>query len=145
MVNPETGDLTPIKGLEMAIEKGYKNISFTGFYHKEEEASFIKQCNFVNIFYPQTPSHKAALSNRFYNSLIYKRPMLVTKNSTQGDYAEQYNVGLVVENCDDLPRKIKGYLDNLDYCDYCRKCNCLLRQFVKEYKIWELMLLNFLL
>ena len=28
-VNPETGDLTPIKGLEMAIEKGYKNIAIT--------------------------------------------------------------------------------------------------------------------
>ena len=29
VVNPETGDLTPIKGLEMAIERGYKNIAIT--------------------------------------------------------------------------------------------------------------------
>ena len=29
VVNPETADLTPIKGLEMAIEKGYKNIAVT--------------------------------------------------------------------------------------------------------------------
>ena len=29
VVNPETADLTPIKGLEMAIEKGYKNIAIT--------------------------------------------------------------------------------------------------------------------
>ena len=29
VVNPETADLTPIKGLEMAIENGYKNIAIT--------------------------------------------------------------------------------------------------------------------
>ena len=29
VVNPETADLTPIKGLEMAIERGYKNIAVT--------------------------------------------------------------------------------------------------------------------
>lgn len=29
VVNPETADLDPIKGLEMAIEKGYKNIAIT--------------------------------------------------------------------------------------------------------------------
>ena len=29
VINPETADLTPIKGLEIAIEKGYKNIAIT--------------------------------------------------------------------------------------------------------------------
>lgn len=29
VVNPETADLTPIKGLEMAIERGFKNIAIT--------------------------------------------------------------------------------------------------------------------
>lgn len=29
VVNPETADLTPIKGLEMAIERGHKNIAIT--------------------------------------------------------------------------------------------------------------------
>ncbi len=29
VINPETGDLDPIKGLEFAIEKGYKNIAIT--------------------------------------------------------------------------------------------------------------------
>lgn len=29
VVNPKTADLTPIKGLEMAIERGYKNIAVT--------------------------------------------------------------------------------------------------------------------
>ena len=29
VVNPETADLNPIKGLEMAIERGYKNIAIT--------------------------------------------------------------------------------------------------------------------
>lgn len=70
-------------------EKGYTNISFTGYYRKDDEADIIKSNTFINIVYPLIPSHISALSNRFYNSLIHKRPMIVTKNTIQGDYAEK--------------------------------------------------------
>lgn len=119
-----------------AKEKGVKNICFKGFYHKNEEADIINGSNFINIFYPQIPSHITAVSNRFYNSLIFKRPMLVTKNSTQGDYAEKYNVGLAVENCNNLPKVMWDYLNNLDYPTYCYNCNHLLEELLKDYEKW---------
>lgn len=124
-------------------EKGYKNITFKGYYQKEEEADIINGCNFINILYPQIPSHTTAVSNRFYNSLIYKRPMLVTKHSTQGDYAEKYNVGLAIENSSNLPDAMVKYLKCLDYPAYCSRCNDLLTELLTDYYTWRNVVCNF--
>lgn len=117
--------------------KGFENILFKGFYKKEDEGNIIKEHTCINIFYPNWPSHVTALSNRFYNSLIFKRPMIVTKGGTQGFYAEKYGVGLVVENCENLGDVIKEYIRNLDFSEYEQRCNSLLKSFVDDYKIFH--------
>lgn len=129
---------------EYAKTKGYSNVRFEGYYKKEEEPSIYRSFAVVNIIYPQIPSHQTAVSNRFYNSLIYKRPMLVTKNSTQGDYAEQYHVGLAVEDCDNLAEKLKTYLKSLDFNSYCKQCNNLLETFLEDQNKLESQINNFI-
>ena len=76
------------------------NVSFIGGYNKPEEAGYVKTSTFMNIFYPRIITHDTALSNRFYNSLIYRKPMIVTKDTIQGDYAEKYNVGVATTGID---------------------------------------------
>ena len=118
-------------------EKGYDNISFTGYYRKEDEADIIMSNTFINIVYPLIPSHISALSNRFYNSLIYKRPMIVTKGTIQGDYAEKYSVGLVIETCDRLAEDVHKYLEGFDYEMYCEECDKLLKVFIADNQRFE--------
>ena len=128
---------------DYAKNKGFKNIVFTGFYKKENEAAIIKDHALINIVYPLIPSHISALSNRFYNSLIQKRPMIVTKGTIQGDYAEQYNVGLVITDCEGLSRQILDYLRNLDFDNYSERCNLLLDSFLKENITFEKVIISF--
>jgi hypothetical protein len=120
-----------------AKSKGYKNIVFTGFYKKEDEPDIIKNCTLINIVYPLIPSHISALSNRFYNSLIYKRPMIVTRNTAQGDYAQQYEVGLVVNDCNHLKDQIDEFRNNFDFQTYSKRCNTLLEEFLNEHQVFE--------
>jgi hypothetical protein len=127
---------------EYSKEAGINNISFTGFYQKNQEAGFIMSSTFMNIYYPRIITHDTALSNRFYNSLIYKKPMIVTKNTTQGDFVDQYNLGVAVENCENLPSIIKDFLKN-DYQEYCIRCSTLLRSFLVDYDIFEAKVLEF--
>lgn len=117
-------------------ENDVKNISFVGFYRKQEEKSYVKDCSFMNIFYPRVITHDTALSNRFYNSLIYKKPMIVTKNTTQGDYVEKYQVGIAMENCNNIEYELRCFL-NLDYLSYVKRCNCLLESFLKDQEDFE--------
>jgi len=117
-----------------AKEKGYRNIVFKGLYRKEEEGDIYKQFNFVNIFYPRIPSHITALSNRFYNSLIFRRPMIVTKGGIQGNLVEKYGVGLAIDNCEGLPERLRLYYSNLDFDAYQERCDNLLKEIIKDYE-----------
>ncbi len=130
------GDAAPIFE-EYCKQKDIKNVTFKGFYTKDEEGDIIKKHTMINIFYPKIPSHITALSNRFYNSLIFKRPMIVTKGGIQGMYAEKYGVGLAVENCDHLSENLNDYLCHLDFNDYVQNCNKLLSQFVDDYNVFR--------
>lgn len=107
------------------------NVSFTGAYDKPEEAGYVKASTFMNIFYPRAITHDTALSNRFYNSLIYRKPMIVTKDTIQGDYAEKYNVGVAVKDCSQLTDDLKTFLKQ-DYDEYCKHCDALLSKFMND-------------
>ena len=117
---------------EYCKKEGIENVKFTGFYQKHEEAGYVKSATFMNIFYPRIITHDTALSNRFYNSLIYRKPMIVTKDTTQGDYAERYGVGLALETTEGLAGKLKDFLKQ-DYAAYCERCNSLLSDFINDY------------
>ena len=118
------------------IEKGIDNVGFTGYYQKDDEPSYIKESTFLNIFYPRVITHDTAMSNRFYNSLLYKRPMIVTKDTTQGDYAEKYQLGVAVENCSQLDDNLKKFLCT-DYEAYADRCNQLLSSFLNDQEAFE--------
>lgn len=116
-----------------AQEHGVKNVSFTGFYQKKDEPSYILKSTFLNIFYPRRNSHDSALANRFYNALIYRRPMIVTANTTHGDYCERYALGLALENCEGLFEKLEQYIAEFDEEFFKQRCNHLLSEFMGDY------------
>lgn len=120
---------------EYCKQNNIQNISFVGFYKKNEEAGYIENATFLNIFYPRIITHDTALSNRFYNSLIYKKPMIVTKNTIQGDYAENYKVGVAVENCKNLSSELNNFINN-DFESYSERCNRLLATFLKDQELF---------
>lgn len=128
---------------DYAHKNNISNISFVGYYPKEKEQDYVKECTFMNIYFPKVISHSTILSNRLYLALIHKKPMLVTSNSTQSYYVERYQLGLSLDNCNNLDVKIKEYLDTLDYTAFCERCNTLLEIFLKDYKVLETKITEF--
>lgn len=126
-----------------AEEIGAKNISFSGYYEKKDEPKYIEEASYINIYYPRIITHDTAMSNRFYNSLLYKKPMIVTKNTTQGDFVEKYGLGVAIENCDGLEDKLKNFMQS-DYKQYEERCNQLLKKFINDYNVFDKSLNAFL-
>lgn len=122
---------------------GASNVSFQGFYEKKDEAGFIDKADVLNIYYPKIISHYTALSNRFYNALIFKKPMLVTKGGIQGDYVEKNGLGLALEDCNDIDLKLKEYMSSYDMEVFATKANKLLKSFLTEDDDFKAMLLEF--
>ena len=123
-------------------ENGITNVEFTGFYEKEEEARHVGQCTVMNIFYPRVITHDTALSNRFYLSLQHKKPMIVTHGTTQGDYAERYGVGIAIDDCHDLPGRLREFLAQ-DRAAYGQRCDALLAEFMEDQQRFEEAVIKF--
>ena len=63
--------------------------------------------------------------------------MIVTKGTIQGDYAQKFGVGLVVDDCQDLDIRIKEYMSQINFEEYVENCNILLKSFLEENSIFE--------
>jgi hypothetical protein len=63
--------------------------------------------------------------------------MIVTSNGIQGDFVEKYQLGLSLDNCDNLDMKIQEYIRNFDYASFCTRCDALLKSFIDDYQLFE--------
>lgn len=127
-----------------AEDSEQKNVVFYGFYEKTEELGLLEDADFINIYYPKRITHSTAISNRFYNALMLRKPMIVTKNSIQGSYVEKYNLGLAIDNCSDLEQQISSYIECFDYHQFEENCNTLLKEMVRDYDDFKKELMNFI-
>ena len=122
---------------EFAEAKGYTNVGFEGFYRKEDEATIVSACDFINIFFPDDVEHSPIMSNRFYLALIHKKPMIVTEGSVQAALVKEYGLGVITKDCSGLDADIKEFLSVYDHVAFCKKCNELLAFFVGEHRVFE--------
>lgn len=126
---------------EYAEKINATNVEFQGYYNKCDEHKFYEDTDFVNIYYPHLLSHDTALSNRFYKSLVFKKPMIVRSNSIQGDLVEKNKLGLSLDNCNGLESKLNSFTTDADFYE---RCNSLLKEFTEDYIKFEDNVINFI-
>ena len=123
---------------DYAADNEIKNVSFSGFYKKEQEGAFVRNCSIINIFFPTDAEHSTIMSNRFYLALLHKRPVIVTDGSTQAEFVREYNLGVVTDkDCCNLDAQILSFMQKFDYSAFCERCNALLAKFVEDYRVLE--------
>ena len=132
-----------VKLKEVAGREHIDNVHFEGYYKKEDEPEIISHCTFLNIFYPRKMSHDTALSNRFYSSLIFRKPMITTKDTIQGDYAEKYGVGIAIDDTTDLAERLKKYIETFNGREYEDRRNELLKSFLNDYDLFRNAVIKF--
>jgi hypothetical protein len=103
---------------EFAALNNIQNVSFTGLYEKSDEANLLKGANLVNNLTSEDINGKTLMTNRFYLSVIYGIPMLVTKDTFQASVCKEYSLGLILDLDDDICRQIIDYHSNFDLSKY---------------------------
>ncbi|MBC3758488.1 hypothetical protein H7U19_08740 [Hyunsoonleella sp. SJ7] len=92
----------PIKPESIAFEaKDIENITYLGEYKSPDDLpSLYGRVNIVWACYPfPKPTEmnwKWARTNRYYESLCYKKPMISLENSGDSSYVEDYKIGLTI-------------------------------------------------
>lgn len=133
-------------GTELINLKKYStdinNIEFSGRYNKKDESSLVIESDVINILLPNTAEAMTQMTNRFYLSLIFKKPMIVNKDSIQASFVKKYNLGIIISSEDNISERIMDYKNSFDYQIFLKGCNDLIEiiksdilEFENEIKI----------
>lgn len=110
-----------------------KNVKITGRYPREIEDSLYKSSDIINIIIPVTDiNSKTLLTNRLYQAVVFGKPILTNLGSYQADVIKKYNLGLVIDNIDNVEEKIVEYFSKFDKQTYNFGRELFLEKIIKE-------------
>lgn len=122
------------------------NISYYGPYTKEEEQQLLKDTDLINILISRNNNNKGTtlLSNRLYLSAVYNIPCIVNGDTEQSKIIKKNNMGIVVNNYEELPEKVISFRDNFCRINFNNGCLSFLNEVKEDYIIFQDELVNFL-
>ena len=122
---------------EYADKHQIKNVAFTGYYDKKDEPEIVKKATFIMIYNSLAPNPRTAISNRFYNSIMFRKPMLTKLGTIQGDYAKNYGMGVAVPDTSQLGEELIRYWEGFDWEQYEKQRLILLNRFKDDYQVFK--------
>ncbi len=89
-----------------------KNSELTGKYDHNDIAKFYENSDLLYCVYnQQNKNDETAIPTKFYEALLTKIPLIVSKNSAMGDFVKKYNIGFEVDGTDYMD--IKNVVDEI--------------------------------
>lgn len=139
------GDGTAYKPLlNYSNKNNIKNVLFTGRYEKKDEVSFLKDASLMNILLGNDLSSSSLMTNRFYLAISNGIPVIVNKNSIQGEYVKKYNLGIAVEYKDSIYEDINSFLQNFNIEQFQNESKQFLLDIQEDQKKFETCILKFI-
>lgn len=127
-IGPELDDFK-----EYVKKNKLPNVCFTGKYSNAEKAFLLARADIINNSYENTYGTKFAISNKFYDGIVYHIPQLVECNCYKEALIKEYPVGIALSpNDDSFAEKLFQYHRNLDENKFNKACDDLRKKVNKE-------------
>ena len=120
-----------------AQDNGIENAVFTGRYKKKEENNIVKSHQMMNIFLNRDVNSDTLMTNRFYLSVLLRKPMIANEGSYQADLIKQYGLGIVLHENDDFAERIRDWWRSFDAEQFDKGCRKFLEGVKKETREFE--------
>lgn len=124
------------------------NISITGLYTDDMKPDFYDGADFIINCYDKNEGSEVlyALSNKFYDGLIYHIPQIVEKGTFKGNLVSSLNIGIEWDSQIDsnLSNKIISFIKKMDVENFNYVCHKELNGFLKQYEEYILEIKDFL-
>lgn len=117
-------------------EKGFNNAFFTGSYNNENKAKLLASADILNNCYGYTHNAgnklKYAVSNRFYDGMIYHVPQLVETEGYKFQWAKESGIGTSLVADDFFADALYQYYMNIDSEKFDADCTKVLKKVIEE-------------
>ena len=121
------------------------NVKFQGEYEKNQIVSIYRnEADLVNIFRAKTKINADALPNKLYDAAMAGIPVVVfSHNKAISEYVSKYNLGLILEDKNNISHDIITSLQRFDYDKYLSGRHSFLILVLSDFEQFEVMLSNF--
>ena len=117
-------------------KNGINNVFFTGAYDYRDTYKLLDNATLINNFYGYNKNEgkklKYAVSNKFYDGLIYHIPQIVEGKGYKADLVKKYGLGIVLDLEKDIREQITNYLKSFNRHIFIDNCNALLSKVIEE-------------
>lgn len=120
-----------------ASEINAENVFFHGEYNAADRYKFAAETDIIHNAYgnDEMPSQKYAVSNKYYDGLIFYIPQMCTKQSYMGDKVEKEKTGIAFDfSKDNFTEELWQYYNAFDYNEFCDNCDKLLDKILREFE-----------
>lgn len=118
---------------EYAGELSGSNVFFHGEYKPEDRYRFARQTDVIHNVYGYAAS-KDAMTNKYYDSIIFRIPQLCLPGSFMASEAERSGTGIALDPADgDFADKLYTYCQNLPTDTFRACCDKELDRILAEY------------
>lgn len=119
---------------QYCTENNIKNVIFTGAYDNKDKFKLLKDAAILNNCYGGRDGDQLryAVSNRYYDGLIYHIPQLVETEGYKASITEKDKVGIALDASESLADQLYEYYMNIDKEEFDKNCNNALKLIVEE-------------
>ena len=129
-------------------ENEFTNVFFTGSYNNADKMKLLSDAHILNNCYGYTQGAgnklKYAVSNRFYDGMIYHIPQLVEPEGFKSEWTDRSGIGVAFSLNDDFADKLYEYYNNLDEQSFDLACEIELNHVIEEDNRYIEMIDNFI-
>lgn len=111
-----------------------KNVVFTGPYDNKDKYKLLEDADILNNCYGGRDGDQLryAISNRFYDGLIYRTPQLVEKDGYKASVTEKEGVGIALDASELFADKLYDYYMQIDPTKFEQACKDALKEIIEE-------------
>lgn len=127
------------------IKNNFKNIYCTGLYTANKKQKYMLETDIINDYYSIDRNIKYATANKIYDSILYKKPVLVNKLAYDNKNVEKYGIGFSgnVEDKAFVDDLYNAYI-NFDFKKFNKNCDIAIKNILDDERIYVKKIKKFL-
>lgn len=122
---------------EYTVKNNIENAFFTGRYNKSDEVRIVSSHHMVNVFLNRDLNSDTLMTNRFYLSVLLRKPMISNEGSFQSELIKKYGLGVTLNEGDSFVDVIDEWWRNFNRESYEKGCHAFIERLKFDMESFE--------
>ena len=116
----------------------FDNVYVYGAYSDSEKYKIIDKFDMMLYNYPYNFVNDGAVANKYYDSLLMKKPMIVNNKTKIGRFIEDNGLGVSIdEDCKNAAEKVYEWYKSFDAEYLVKRCGGLIEKYLEDNRAFE--------